>query len=125
MGIEVTSSKNRAHVCGNPKADCKGVKEAIGIPSSVDPFPPISLGVLTSILGDEGGLSLLDMGGLPNLFSTSVSAFFVSKVSLIGGGLSVSCGIFSRLPFFCASCLNPGGTLYCFWERMISSPCSN
>ena len=125
MGIEVRSSTNRASVCGNPKADCKGVKEAIGPPSSVDPFPPIALGVLTSTPGDEGGLILLDLGGLPNLFSTSVSTFFICKVSLIGGGLSVSCGIFSRLPFFCASYSKPGGTLSCSWERMIASPYSN
>ena len=112
MGIEVRSSTNRAPICGNPKADCKGVKEAIGLPSSVDPFHSIALGVLTSIPYDEGGLSLLDLSGLPDLFSTSVSAFFVCKVSLIGGGLSVSCGIFSGLPFFCASCSKLGGTLY-------------
>jgi hypothetical protein len=103
MGIEVRSSTNRALVCGNPKVDCKGVKEAIGLPSSIDPFPHIALGVLTSILGDEGGLSLLDLGGLLDLFSTSVSAFFVCKVSLIGGGLSISCGIFLGLTFFFAS----------------------
>jgi hypothetical protein len=113
MGIEVRSSTNRAPVYGNPKVDCKGVKEAIGLPSFVYHFPPIALGILTSIPGDEGGLSLLDLGGLSNLFSTSVSAFFVYKVCLIGGGLSVSCGIFSRLPFFCASCSKPGGTLSC------------
>jgi hypothetical protein len=122
MGIEVRSSTNRAPVCWNPKADCKGVKEAIGLPSSIDPFPPIASDV-TSILGDEGGLILLDLGGLPDLFSTSVSAFFVCKVSLIGGGLSVSYGICSGLPFFCASCSKPGGTPSFSWERMISSPC--
>jgi hypothetical protein len=107
MEIEVRSSTNRSLVCGNPKADCKGVKEAKGFPSSVDPFPPIALGVLTSTPGDEGGVSLLDLGGLPDLFSASVSDFFVCKVSLFCGGLSVSCGTFSGLPSFCSSCSKP------------------
>jgi hypothetical protein len=82
MGIEVRSSTNRAPVYGNPKADCKGVKEAMGLPSFVDPFPPIALGVFSSTPGDEGGLSLLDLGGLPDLFSTSISTFFFSVRSL-------------------------------------------
>jgi len=76
MEIEVRSSTNRAPVCGNPKANYKGVKEDMELTSSVDPFPPIALGVLTSIPGDKGGLSLLDLGGLLDLFSTSVSTFF-------------------------------------------------
>ena len=46
------SSTNRDPVYGNPKADCKGVKEAMGLPSSLDPFTPIALGVLTSTPGD-------------------------------------------------------------------------
>jgi hypothetical protein len=124
MEIEVRSSTNRAPVCGNPKADCKGVKEAMGLPSSVDPFPPIALGVLTSTPGDEGGVSLLDSGGLPDLLSASVSDFFVCKASLFCGGLSVSCGTFSGFPFFCASCSKPGGTFSCSWGRVIASPCS-
>ena len=124
MGIEVRSSTNRTPVCGNPKADCKGVKEAMGLPSSVDPFPPISLGILTSTPADEGGVSLLESGGIPDLLSTSVSGFFVYKASLFCGGLSVSCGTFSGLPFSCASCLNPGGVFSCSWGRMIDSPCS-
>ena len=123
MGIEVRYSTNRAPVSGNPKADCKGVKEAIGLPSSVDPFPPIAL-CMTSIPGDEGGLILVDFGVLPDPFSTSVSAFFVYKVSLIGGGLLVSCGIFLGLPFFCDSSSKPEGTISFSWERMIYSPCS-
>jgi hypothetical protein len=77
MEIEMRSSTNRPHVFGNPKADCKRVKEAMGLPRSVDPFPPISLGVLTSTLGDEGGVSLIDSGGLPDLLSASVSDCFV------------------------------------------------
>jgi hypothetical protein len=113
MEIEVRSSTNRAPICGNPKEDCKGVKEAMGLPSYVDPFPPISLGVLTSTLGDEGGVSLLDLGGIPDLFSASVSNFFFCKVSLFCGGLSVCCGTFSGFPFICASCLKPGGTFSC------------
>ena len=47
MGIEVRSSTNRSHVCENPKADCKGVKEAMGLLISIDHFPLIALGVLT------------------------------------------------------------------------------
>jgi hypothetical protein len=124
MGIEVRSSTNRAHVYGNPKANCKGVKEAMGLPIFVYIFPPTALGVLTSTPGDEGGVSLLDLGGLPNLFSALVSDFFFCKVSLFYGGLSVSCGIFSGFPFFFASCSKPGGTLSCSWGRVISSPCS-
>jgi hypothetical protein len=109
MEIDVRSSTNRAPVCGNPKANCKGVKEAMGLPSSVDPFPPIALGVLTSTPGDERGVSLLDLGGIPDLLSTSVSGFFVCKASLFCGGLSVSYGTFSGLLFSCASCSKPGG----------------
>jgi hypothetical protein len=124
MGIEVRSSTNRAPVCGNPKADCKGVKEAMGLPSSVDPFPPISLCVLTSTPGDEGRVSLLDLGGLPEFFFASVSDFFVCRVSLFCGGLSVSCGNFLGFPFFCASCSKPGGTFSCSRGRLIASPCS-
>ena len=113
MEIEVRSSTNRALVRGNPKADCKGVKEAMGIPSSIDLFPSISLGILTSKTGDEGGVSLLDSGGIPDLPSAYVFGFFVCKASLFCGGLSVSCGTFSGFPFSCASCLKPGGIFSC------------
>ena len=105
MGMEVRSSTKRAPVCDSPKVDCKGVKEAMGLPSSIDPFPPIALGVLTSTLGDEVRVGLPDLGGLPDLFSTSVFLFC--------GGLSVSYRAFLGFPFFCASCSKPGGTLYC------------
>ena len=114
MGMEVKSSKNRAPFCGSPKVDCKGVKEAMGLPRSIDPFPPVALGMLTSTPGDEGGVGLLDLGDLPDLFSASVF--------LLGGGLSVSCRDFLGFPFFCTSCSKPGGTLYCSWGRLISSP---
>jgi len=114
MGMEVRSSTNRAPVCGSPKVDCKGVKEAIGLPSSIDPFPPTALGVLTSTPGDEVGVGLLDLGGLPDLFSTSVF--------LLGEGLSVSCRDFLGFPFFCVSYSKPGGTLSCSWGVVISSP---
>ena len=95
MELEVRSSTNRASVYGNPKVDCKGVKEAMGLPSSIDPFPPTALGVLTSTPGDEVGVGLPNLGGLPNHFSTLVFLF--------GGGISTSCRVFSGFPFFCAS----------------------
>ena len=103
MGMEVRSSTNRSPVYGSPKVDCKGVKEAMGLPSSVYPFPPTALGVLTSTPGDEVGVGLPDLGGLLDLFSASV--FF------LGGGLSISYRDFLGFPFFCASCSKPGGTL--------------
>jgi hypothetical protein len=124
MEIEVRSSTNRAPIYGNPKVDCKGVKEAMGLPSSVYPFPSISLGILTSTLGDEGGVSLLDSGGILDLLSASVSGFFICKASLFCGGLSVSCGTFLGFPFSCASCSKPGGVFSCSWGRVIDSPCS-
>jgi hypothetical protein len=42
MGMEVRSSTKRAPVSDSPKVDSKGVKEVMGLPSSVDPFllPP-------------------------------------------------------------------------------------
>jgi hypothetical protein len=86
MGMEVRSSTKRSHVYGSPKVDCKGVKEAMGLPSSIDDFPPVALGILTSTPGDEGGVSLPDLGGLPDIFFPSVFLFC--------GGLSVSCGAF-------------------------------
>ena len=94
--------------------DCKGVKEAMGLPSSIDPFPLVALGVLTSTPGDEVGVGLPDLGGLPDLFSASVF--------LLGGGISVSCRDFLGFPFFCASCSKPGGMLYFSSGRLISSP---
>jgi hypothetical protein len=124
MDIEVRSSTNTAPVYGNPKADCKGVKEAMGLPSSVDPFPPITLGVLTSTPGDEGGVTLLDSRGLSDLLYAFVSGFFVCKASLFCGGLSISYGTFSGLRFFCASCSKPRGKFSCSWGRVIASPCS-
>jgi hypothetical protein len=124
MGIEVRSSTNRSPVYGNLKEDYKGVKEAMGLPISIVPFPPISLGILTSTLGDEGGVSLLDLGGFPDLFSTSISDFFVCEVSLFCGGLSVSRGTFLGFPFFCSSHSKPRGTFSCSWGRVIASPCS-
>ena len=123
MGMEVRPSTKRALICGSPKVDYKGVKEAMGLPRSVDPFPPATLGVLTSTFGDEVGVGLPDLGGLPGLFST--------LVFLLGGGLSASCRAFSGFSFFCASCSKPGGTLSCSklggmlscsWGRVISSP---
>jgi hypothetical protein len=59
----------------------------MGLPSSVDTFPPTALGMLTSTFIDEVGIGLLDLGGPPNLFST--------LVFLLGGGLSASCRAFS------------------------------
>jgi hypothetical protein len=47
MGMEVRSSTKRSLVFGSPKVDYKGVKEVMGFPSSVDPFPPAALGMLT------------------------------------------------------------------------------
>jgi hypothetical protein len=67
--------------------DYNGVTEVMGLPSSVDPFPPTTLGMLTSTFIDEVGVGLLDLGGLPNHFSALV--FF------LGGGLSASCRAFS------------------------------
>ena len=87
MGMEVRSSTNRAPVCRSLKVDCKGFKEAMGLPSFVDPFPPASLGVFSSTPGDKGGVILPDLGGLPDLFS--------ALVFLLGGGLSASCRAFS------------------------------
>jgi hypothetical protein len=87
MGMEVRSSTKKAPVSGNPKVDYKGVKEVMGLPSSIDPFPPAALGMLTSTFIDEVGVGLPNLGGLPNLFA----AF----VFLLGGGLSASCRAFS------------------------------
>ena len=87
MGMEVRSSTKRSPVCGSPKVDCKGVKEAMGLPSSIEPFPPAALGMLTSTFIDEVGVGLPDLGDLPNLFS--------SLVFLLSGGLSASCRAFS------------------------------
>jgi hypothetical protein len=114
MGMEVRSSTNRSLVCGSPKVDCNGVKESMGLPSSVDPFPLATLGVFSSTTSDKGGVILLDLGGLPDLFSASVFLFC--------GGLSVSYRAFLGFPFFCASWSKPGGTLSCSWGRVISSP---
>ena len=41
--------------------DCKGVKEVMGLPSSVYLVSPMALGILTSTAGDEGGVDLLDL----------------------------------------------------------------
>jgi hypothetical protein len=79
--------KKRAPISNNPNVEYKGVKEVMGLPSSVDPFPPATLGMLTSTFIDEVGVGLPDLGGLPNLFSTFVF--------LLGGGLSASCRAFS------------------------------
>jgi hypothetical protein len=87
MGMEVRSSTKSALVSGSPKVDYKGVKEVMGLPSSIDPFPPAALGMLTSTFIDEVGVGLPNLGGLPNLFSALV--FF------LGGGLSASCRAFS------------------------------
>jgi len=125
MDIEVSSSTNRAPIYGKPKADCKWVKEAMGLPSSVDPFHSIALGILTSKIGDEGRVSLLDSGGILDLLSASVFGFFFYKASLFCGGLSVSCGDFLGFPFSCAFCSKPGGVFSCSWGRVISYPCSN
>jgi hypothetical protein len=124
MDIEVRSSTNMAPVYGNLKANCKGVKEAVGLPSSVDPFPFVSLVILTSTTSDEGGVSLLDLGGIPDLLSTSVFGFSICKASLFCGRLSVSCGTFSGFPLSCAFFSKPGGVFFISWGRVISSPCS-
>jgi hypothetical protein len=87
MGMEVRSSTKIAPVSGSPKVDYKGVKEVMGIPRSVDPFPPTTLGILTSTFINEVGVGLPELGGLPNLFS--------ALVFLLGGGLSTSCRAFS------------------------------
>jgi hypothetical protein len=87
MGMEVRSSTKRAPVSSSPKVDYKGVKEVMELPSSIDPFPPAALGMLTSTFIDEVGVGLSDLGGLPNHFS--------SLVFLLGGGLSASCRAFS------------------------------
>jgi hypothetical protein len=55
-----------APICGSPKADCKGVKEAMRLPRYVDLVSPMALGILTSIVGDEGGVDLLDLSRCPN-----------------------------------------------------------
>jgi hypothetical protein len=83
MGMGVRSSTKRAPVSGSPKVDYKGVREVMGLPISIDPFPPTALGMLTSTCIDKVGVGLLDLGGLPNLFS--------ALVFLLGGGLSASC----------------------------------
>jgi hypothetical protein len=85
--MEVRSSTKRDPISGTPKVDYKGVKEVMGLPISIDPFPPATLGMLTSTFIDEVGVGLPDLGGLPNLFST--------LVFLLGGGLSASCRAFS------------------------------
>jgi hypothetical protein len=69
---------------------CKGVKEVMGLPSSVDLVSPIASGIMISKVGDEGGVDLLDLGGVLDLLSASVSGFFVSKASSFFEDPSVS-----------------------------------
>ena len=88
--------------------DCKGVKEVMGHPRSVDLVSPMALGILTSTTGDEGGVDLLDSGGVPGLLSVSVSGFSICKASSFCEDLSVSCGISSGLNLSCAYFLKLG-----------------
>jgi hypothetical protein len=87
---------------------------SMGLPSSIDCFPPAALGMLTSTPSDDLGVGLVDLGGLLDLFSASVF--------LLGGGLSVSCRTFLGFPLFCVSYLKLGGTLSCSWGRLNSPP---
>jgi hypothetical protein len=109
---------------GVQKEDCKGVKEAMGLPISVDLVSPMALGILTSMTGDEGGVELLELGGVSGLLSASVSGFSVCKASSFCEDLSVSCGNYSGLNLSCASSLKPGGVSSCSRGRVIASPCS-
>ena len=79
-----------APICGSRKAEYKGVKEAMGLPISVDLVSPMTLGILTSTVGDEGGVDLLDSGGVLGLLSASVSRFYVCKASSFCEDFSVS-----------------------------------
>jgi hypothetical protein len=102
-----------APICGSPKADCKGLKEAMGLPIFVDLVSAMALGILTSTTGDEGGVKLLELGGVLDLLSTSVSRFYIYKASSFCEYLSVSCGNYSALNLSCDSCLKPGGVSSC------------
>jgi hypothetical protein len=110
----VRSLTYMAPIYGGPKVDYKWVKEAMGLPSSIDLVSPMALGIFTSTADDEGGVDLLDSGGVPDLLFVSVSGFFVCKASLFCEYLSVSYGISSGLTLSCASCLNPGGVSSCY-----------
>jgi hypothetical protein len=61
--------------------DYIGVKEVMGLPSSVDLVPPMVSGTMTSTVGDEGGVDLPIFGGVLGLLSASVSNSSVCKVS--------------------------------------------
>ena len=102
-----------APICGSPKEDFKGVKKAMRLPIYVDLVSPMALGILTSTVGDEGVVDLLDSGGVLGLLSASVSRFSVYKASSFCEDLSVSYGNSSGLIVSCASCLKPGGVSSC------------
>jgi hypothetical protein len=76
--------------------DCKGVKEVMGVkvvmglPSSVELVSPIALGIMISTVGDEGGVDLLDSGGVLDLLSTPISGFSICKASSFCKDPSVS-----------------------------------
>jgi hypothetical protein len=70
--------------------DCKGVKEVMGLPSSIDLVSPISLGIMISATSDEGGVDLLGSGGVLDLLLASVSVFSICKASSFCEDPSVS-----------------------------------
>ena len=70
--------------------DCKGVKEVMGLPRSIDLVSPISSGIMISIAGDEGGLDIPISGGVLGLLFASVSGSPVYKNSSFCEEISVS-----------------------------------
>ena len=62
----------------------------MGLPSSVDLVSPIASGIVISTTGDEGGVDLLDLGGVLGLLSASISGFSICKASSFCEDPSVS-----------------------------------